>query len=125
MNCGKEFKFVTDDVAAASSSSFFSHLLLLHLPNFIFRIGNQCSGVKSFTEELITYSGVQGFCVEVGNGTSDSWFMPMLKQADIVCHKVKKMKELKGGYNIVGISQGTLIGRGVVEFCDGGPPVRI
>ncbi|XP_045818769.1 palmitoyl-protein thioesterase 1-like isoform X2 [Trifolium pratense] len=87
-------------------------------------IGNQCSGVKSFTEELITYSGVQGFCVEVGNGTSDSWFMPMLKQADIVCHKVKKMKELKGGYNIVGISQGTLIGRGVVEFCDGGPPVK-
>jgi hypothetical protein len=28
-------------------------------------IGDQCSnrGVKSFTQELITYSGVQGFCV--------------------------------------------------------------
>ncbi|KAL0324508.1 UNVERIFIED_CONTAM: Palmitoyl-protein thioesterase 1 [Sesamum calycinum] len=34
------------------------------------------------------------------------------------------MKELQEGYNIVGLSQGNLIGRGVVESCDGGPPVR-
>ncbi|GMN31083.1 hypothetical protein TIFTF001_003090 [Ficus carica] len=34
------------------------------------------------------------------------------------------MKELSEGYNIVGLSQGNLIGRGVLEFCDGGPPVK-
>ncbi|KAL0923318.1 hypothetical protein M5K25_007370 [Dendrobium thyrsiflorum] len=34
------------------------------------------------------------------------------------------MKELGGGFNIVGLSQGNLIGRGIVEFCDGAPPVR-
>ncbi|KDO61327.1 hypothetical protein CISIN_1g024701mg [Citrus sinensis] len=34
------------------------------------------------------------------------------------------MKELSEGYNIVGLSQGNLIGRGVVEFCEGGPPVK-
>ncbi|GJS50066.1 palmitoyl-protein thioesterase 1-like protein [Tanacetum coccineum] len=97
------------------------------VPSLIFlssfhRIGDQCSnkGMTQFTQQLSNLSNSQGFCIEIGDGACDSWFMSLLQQTEAVC-KVKNMHQLANGYNIVGLSQGNLIGRGVVEFCDGAP----
>ncbi|XP_052193613.1 uncharacterized protein LOC127802025 isoform X2 [Diospyros lotus] len=87
-------------------------------------IADKCDskGVTRFVKLLTKLSGSQGHCIEIGNGVRDSWFMPFLEQTTIACEKVKELKELSEGYNIVGLSQGNVVGRGVVEFCDGGPP---
>ncbi|XP_019088828.1 PREDICTED: palmitoyl-protein thioesterase 1-like [Camelina sativa] len=77
----------------------------------------------NFTLLLHNLSGSPGFCVEIGNGVFTSMFMPLAHQAEIACEKVKQMKELSKGYNIVARSQGNLVARGLIEFCDGGPPV--
>ncbi|CAN8267158.1 unnamed protein product [Cochlearia groenlandica] len=89
-------------------------------------IAAECSEGKeaNFTQLLANLSGSPGFCLEVGNGERDSWFMPLMKQAEIACEKVKQMEVLRQGYNIVGRSQGNLVARGLIEFCDDGPPVH-
>ncbi|BFI40347.1 palmitoyl-protein thioesterase [Marchantia polymorpha subsp. ruderalis] len=106
------------DVGALASSGL--PFIVLH------GIGDACrnEGLSMFTQLLMDMTGLPGYCIEIGNGVSDSFFMRLDKQADIVCEQVKSIKSLQDGYNMVGLSQGNVIGRAVIEFCDDAPPVN-
>ncbi|KAJ0961872.1 hypothetical protein J5N97_029700 [Dioscorea zingiberensis] len=121
--------------AAATPISFSIPFLYVH------GLNDECkSNLTSGIIEVLSYwSGLPGHCIAIGNGIMDSWFMPLQRQGkihyyrmtnrsiiitDILCEKVKEMEELKEGFNIVATSQGTLTARGLVQFCDGIPPVR-
>ncbi|GAB2290060.1 hypothetical protein Dimus_024351 [Dionaea muscipula] len=89
-------------------------------------ISDSCSesGVKKFTELLSNWTGTEGYCIEIGDGAWDSWFMPIMEQMEIACKKVQKIDALSDGYHLIGLSQGGIIGRGIIEFCDQGPQVN-
>ena len=61
--------------------------------------------------------GVHVECIEVGNGYMDSVFMPFIKQAELACESIKSNPNFKGKFSVLGISQGTLIGRYIVTKC--------
>ena len=61
--------------------------------------------------------GVHVECIEIGNGYMDSVFMPILDQVEYACNQIKSNPKFQGKFNVLGISQGTLIGRYIIEKC--------
>lgn len=87
-------------------------------------LGDECKARSEFMEFLSNMSNTEGYCIEVGNGKWDSWFMSLEQQAEVVGDKVKAIPALSLGFHVVGLSQGNLIARAVVEYCEGVPPVK-
>jgi palmitoyl-protein thioesterase len=56
--------------------------------------------------------------IEIGNGVMSSINLPMQTQVKYLCNIIYSIKELQDGFNIIGISQGGLLGRGYVEMCN-------
>lgn len=89
-------------------------------------LGDQCSnaGLLSFTSMLAEGAGAEGTCIEVGRGASDTWVMRMDRQTEQACGKILQLPHLSGGFNLIGLSQGALIGRALIQMCDGMPQVH-
>lgn len=64
-----------------------------------------------------TYEGIYVVSIEIGNGYEDSFLLPMNKQVELFCQTILSDTNLRNGFNMVGVSQGSLIVRGAVEKC--------
>jgi len=63
--------------------------------------------------------------MEIGNGVPTSIFTPMEMQLDKLCEEIYKIDALKNGFNFIGMSQGGLLARGYVEYCNKYPVVNL
>ena len=64
-------------------------------------------------------------CIEIGNGDVTSIFSTIQSQVDEACQKINEHPIFsKQQFNVVGLSQGALIGRYIAESCDTKYPVR-
>lgn len=71
--------------------------------------------------ELVEYLGrdlgVYVECIEVVSGAFNSIFKPMSYQVEDACNIIKSNPNFQKKFNVMGISQGTLIGRYIIEKC--------
>ncbi|CAF3398845.1 unnamed protein product [Rotaria socialis] len=64
-----------------------------------------------------SFPGIYVISIEIGNGYEDSFLLPMNKQVELFCATVLADEHLHDGFNMLGVSQGSLIVRGAVERC--------
>lgn len=64
-----------------------------------------------------SFPGMYVVSIEIGNGFDDSFLLPLNKQVAMFCDTVRADPQLQHGFNMLGVSQGSLIVRGAVERC--------
>lgn len=117
--CSENFIFIISVFCSICFSSSIPFIVLHGLGEFC-----NDAGSTFYTSQLSLLSKSNGYCLEIGDGVYSSYYMPLENQVQIACEKVKGMKELQQGYNLVGLSQGNMVARGLIEFCDEAPPVN-
>ena len=109
------------------NSIYFSFLILLFsytyciYPIALFHgIVDSCTmkNTSKLVSDLQNDLGVHVECIEIGNGFMDSVTKSIDAQVEEACEKIKSNPKFQGKFNILGISQGTLIGRYIIEKCD-------
>ena len=92
------------------------------IPTAIFHgLGDACiyPGMHSFTKEIADQTGAYAKCLEVGNGSITSMTDNFEDQAEKACNKLLADDNFANAeeFNVMGLSQGALLARYIVESC--------
>lgn len=74
--------------------------------------------LNELKEMLEMNFNIKVYNLELGNGDQYSLYTPMKTQLSDLCNLIYSMDELKNGFNFIGMSQGGLLARGYVEYCN-------
>ena len=91
-------------------------------PNVIFHgIGDSCSnsGMADFTKTISQLTGAYSLCVALGTDQSTfSWFDPLDEQSNDACSIIAGDSNIGDTFNVIGLSQGGVIARYIIERCN-------
>ena len=71
-------------------------------------------------KNYLTDKGFDVYVPDIGNGVVTSLLTPMSHQTFLLCQYIKSVPELLNGFNAIGMSQGGLLLRAVLETCGHG-----
>lgn len=91
------------------------------VPTAIFHgMGDACiyPGMHSFTKDIKEQTGDYAKCIEVGNGSITSLHDNFMDQAEKACNNLLADENFAvDEINVMGLSQGSLLARYIVESC--------
>ena len=97
------------------------NIILASLPVAVFHgIGDSCNlnpGMINFTNKFSKKLGVYAKCIETGGGPLD-WVTSFKSQAEKACNQIKTDENFQGDFSVVGLSQGALLARYIIQSCD-------
>jgi len=112
MSWPSSFKFeITDKIEALGSSPL--PVAVFHGLNQNCKDKTMVDFVSYLTQSLNQYV----VCVEIGNGAATSWLTSMTNQCTEACQKIEANANFANGFNAIGLSQGSLIARYLVQNC--------
>ncbi len=74
--------------------------------------------LNELKEMLEMNFNIKVFNLEIGNGAHTSIYTDMDTQLKMLCEKIYSIDDLKDGFNFIGMSQGGLLARGYVQYCN-------
>ena len=77
----------------------------------------EMKNTSTLVNDLRRDLGVHVECIEIGNGFLDTFMKTIESQVEEACEKIKTNPNFQSKFSILGISQGTLIGRYIIEKC--------
>jgi palmitoyl-protein thioesterase len=80
-------------------------------------IASDAENTKELADWIGTTFNRPVFNIELGNGI-DTSLTPMSLQLDLLCKVIYDIPELESGFDFIGMSQGGLLARGYVEYCN-------
>ena len=103
-------------------SLFFSTIILtFSMPIAVFHgIGDSCSnsGMQSITSYFGREVGSYSKCIETAGGFFDFLFYSFEEQYKSACKAINADRNFDGDFSVVGLSQGALLARAVIEKCE-------
>lgn len=81
-------------------------------------IASSKSNLLILEEFIKTQFDLEIYNLEIGNGFQDSYSLPMNIQLEMLCNTIYENDNLKSGFNFLGMSQGGLLARGYVQYCN-------
>jgi len=82
-------------------------------------IGDSCymPGMSRITKYFGDQVGVYSSCIETGGGPIDI-FTSFHSQAEKACNQIRQDNNFSGDFSVIGISQGALLARYIIEKCE-------